>query len=159
MWYIISPAAAAKSTSERQNGDWRQDWRNTRMPARGDDGDVSYSGACVEEPPPDPLGGDDHTGPWQRTGAVGEGGPAHPDDTCRGALQPRWRTGSPWLLDCCDEEAGREEQSSLTFDLQLCVSSVVQASNVRTFSTFTLMTTGAFSQNISKVIFQTFGNR
>ena len=34
----------------------------------------------------------------------------------------RWRTGSPWLLDCCDEEAGREEQSSLIFDR---VSSVV----------------------------------
>jgi len=26
--------------------------------------------------------------------------------------------GSPWLLDRCDEEAGREEQSSPTFDLQ-----------------------------------------
>ena len=24
----------------------------------------------------------------------------------------------PWLLDRCDEEAGREEQSSPTFDLQ-----------------------------------------
>ena len=34
-------------------------------------------------------------GPWQRTGAVGEGGPAHPDDTLRGVLQPRWKTGSP----------------------------------------------------------------
>ena len=52
------------------------------------------------------------------TGAVGEGGPGHPDDTLRGVLQLRWRTGSPWLLDRCDEEAGREEQSSLTFDLQ-----------------------------------------
>ena len=70
------------------------------------------------EPPPDPLGGDYSAGPWQRTGAVGEGGSAHPDDTLRGALQPRWRTGSPWLLDHCDEEAGREEQSSPTFDLQ-----------------------------------------
>jgi len=39
--------------------------------------------------------------------------------------QPRWRTGSAWLLDCCDEEAGREEQSSPIFDLQWCVSSVV----------------------------------
>ena len=36
---------------------------------------------------------------WQRTGAVGEGGPAHSDDTLRGVLQLRWRTGSPWLLD------------------------------------------------------------
>ena len=71
----------------------------------------------VVESPPDPLGGDHSAGPWQRTGAVGEGGPAHPDDTLRGALQPRWRTGSLWLLDCCDEEAGREEQSSPTVDL------------------------------------------
>ena len=28
------------------------------------------------------------------------------------------RDGSPWLLDCCDEEPGREEQSSPAFDLQ-----------------------------------------
>ena len=35
MWYIVSPAAAAKSTSERPNGDWRRGWRNTEMPARG----------------------------------------------------------------------------------------------------------------------------
>ena len=52
------------------------------------------------------------SGPWQRTGVVGEGGLAHPDDTCGRALQPRRRTGSPWLLDRSDEEAGREEQSS-----------------------------------------------
>ena len=32
------------------------------------------------------------------------------------ALQPKWRNGSPWLLDRCDEEAGREEQSSSIFD-------------------------------------------
>ena len=73
------------------------------------------------EPPPDPLGGDHNVEPWQRIGDVGEGGPAHLDDTLRGALQPRWRTGSAWLLDCyeaCDEEAGREEQSSPTFALQ-----------------------------------------
>ena len=44
------------------------------------------------------LGGDHSTGPWQRTGAVGEEGPAHPDDTLRRVLQPGWRTGSPWLL-------------------------------------------------------------
>ena len=49
---------------------------------------------------------------------IGEGGPAHLDDTHGGAPQPRWRTGSPWLLDHCDEEARREEQSSPTFDLQ-----------------------------------------
>ena len=44
-----------------------------------------------------PLGGDHRTGPWQRTGVVGEGGLAHTDDTCGRALQPRWRTGSAWL--------------------------------------------------------------
>ena len=66
------------------------------------------------ESPSDRLGGDHSAGSWQRTGTVGEGGPAHPNDTFRGALQLRWRTGSPWLLDRCDEEAGREEQSSLT---------------------------------------------
>ena len=61
------------------------------------------------EPPPDQLGGDHSTGLWQKTGTVGEGGPAHPDDNCGVALQPGWRTGSPWLLDRCDKEAGREE--------------------------------------------------
>ena len=44
------------------------------------------------ESPPNPLGGDHSAGPWQRTGAVGEGGPAHPDDTLRGTLQPTWRS-------------------------------------------------------------------
>ena len=70
------------------------------------------------ESPSNRLGGDHSAVPWQRTGAVGEGGPARTDDTLRRALQPRWRTGSPWLLDRCDKEAGREEQSSPTFDLQ-----------------------------------------
>ena len=32
---------------------------------------------------------------------------AHPDGTLRGELQPSWMIGSPWLLDCCDKEAGR----------------------------------------------------
>ena len=64
------------------------------------------------------VGGDHSTGPRQRTGIVAERGTAHPDDTLGGALQPGWRTGSPWLLDRCDEEAGREEQSSPTFDLR-----------------------------------------
>ena len=63
-------------------------------------------------------------GPWQRTGAVGVGGPAHPDEILRGPLQLRWRNGSPCLLDCCDEETGREEQSLPTFDPQWCVSSI-----------------------------------
>ena len=79
------------------------------------------------ESPLDPLGGDYSAGQWQKTGAVGEGGPTHPDDTVRKALQPRWRTGSSRLLDYCDVEAGREEQSSPTFDLQRCVSSATFA--------------------------------
>ena len=73
----------------------------------GDDGEVSCSGTCVGESPSDRLGGDHSTGPRQRTGIVAEGGTAHPDDTLGGALQLGWRTGSPWLLDHCDEEAGR----------------------------------------------------
>ena len=74
----------------------------------GNDGEVSCSRACMGESPSDRLGGEHSAGPWQRTGAVAEGGPAHPDDTLRGVLQPGRRTGSAWLLDCCDEEAGRE---------------------------------------------------
>ena len=46
-----------------------------------DDGEVSCSGASLREPLPNPLGGDHSAGPWQRTGAVGEGGPVYPDDT------------------------------------------------------------------------------
>jgi len=83
-----------------------------------DDGEVCCSRACVGESPSDRLEGDHGAGPWQRTGTAGEGGTAHSDDTFTGALQPRRGTGSFWLLDHCDEEAGREEQSSLTFDLQ-----------------------------------------
>ena len=53
---------------------------------------------------PDPLGGDCSSGPWQRTEAGGKGGPTHPDDTLGGALQ-MGRTGIPWLLNNCDDEA------------------------------------------------------
>ena len=57
------------------------------------------------EPSPDPLGGDHSAGLRQRTG----------DDTLGGALQPRWRTESSWLLlDCCDEEARQGEGAILT---------------------------------------------
>ena len=52
------------------------------------------------------MGGDCSSGPWQRTGTVGEGGPTHPDDTLGGALQ-MGRTGILWLLNHCDEEAGK----------------------------------------------------
>ena len=52
--------------------------------------------------------GEDHTaGPWQKTGAVGEGGPAHSDNSHGGALQLRWSTRSPWLLEHRNEETGR----------------------------------------------------
>ena len=72
------------------------------------------------------------------------------------ALQPRWRTGSPWLLDCCDEEAGREEEFSPTVDLQWLTSPVVHGYKINSrvcsqFFTFALMTTGAFSQNVGKL--------
>ena len=46
-------------------------------------------------------------------------------------LQPGWGTRSPWLLDHSDEEAGRKEQYAPTLN-------------------FTLMTSGAFSRNVSK---------
>ena len=45
------------------------------------------------ESQPDPLGGDHSGGSWQRTGAVGEGGPAHPDDT---------------LTECFNQDGGLE---------------------------------------------------
>ena len=118
MWYIISPAARPSLHRRDQTETGDEAEGTPRCLREGDDGEVSCSGTCVGAPPPDPLGGDHRAGPWQRTGVVGEGGLAHPDDTCGRALQPRWRTGSPWLLDRCDEEAGREEQSSPTFDLQ-----------------------------------------
>ena len=62
---------------------------------------------------PIPLGGDHRTGPWQWTGVVGEGSEAlHIQMT---PVEERFnRDGG---LEC-DEEAGREEQSSPTFDLQ-----------------------------------------
>ena len=42
--------------------------------------------ACVEKPPRDPVGGDIGAGPLCETEAGCGGGPAHSDDTCRGAL-------------------------------------------------------------------------
>ena len=41
------------------------------------------------------------------------------------SLQPSQRTGTYGFLDCSDEEAGREEQSSPIFDFRWCVSLVV----------------------------------
>ena len=65
----------------------------------GDGREVGCSRACMGEPPPNSLGGEDSAGLWQRTGAIGEAGPAHLVDTFRVALQPRLRTGSPWLVN------------------------------------------------------------
>ena len=39
--------------------------------------------------------------------------------TCRWPLQPRWRAGSPWLLDCRAEKTGKEKQP-LTSNNDLC---------------------------------------
>ena len=59
--------------------------------------ELGSSRPCMGEPPLNPLGGDHSPGPQQRTEAIGEGGPAHPDDTLRVALQLRRRTG---ILGC-----------------------------------------------------------
>ena len=67
MWYIVSPAAMARSTSGRSDGD---ETTPMQMPAGGE---VSCRVTCMGEPPLDPLGGDHCAGPWQRTGTVGEG--------------------------------------------------------------------------------------
>ena len=82
----------------------------------GDDGEVRCSGDCLGESPSGRLG---------ETTVLDQGREQkllvkealHIQMTPR-ALQPGWRTESPWLLDHCDEEAGRDEQSSPTFDLQ-----------------------------------------
>ena len=59
-------------------------------------------------------------GPWQVIEASGNGDSTHADNTLRGALCQN-KTGSPWLLDHSGE-AGREERSLSTLDLQWCVS-------------------------------------
>ena len=61
-----------------------------------DGGEVGCGRAYVGEPPPHQLGGDISAG--QGTTCTTEGGLAHPDDTCRGALQQGQRTGDPRLL-------------------------------------------------------------
>ena len=43
---------------------------------------------------------------WFVEGVSVEGGPAHPDDTYRGALQSEQTAGASWLLDHIDEEMG-----------------------------------------------------
>ena len=46
MWYIVSPAAAARSTSGRPDGD---ETRLKEHLQERNDGEVSCSGACVED--------------------------------------------------------------------------------------------------------------
>ena len=79
----------------------------------GNHNEVGCSRACMEEPPPDPLGGDHSAGPWQRTRAVGKGGPAHSDDIFKGALQLRLRTESSWLLHTVIRRLGGNILSNL----------------------------------------------
>ena len=35
----------------------------------------------MRKSPPNPVGGDNSAGPWQRTGAIDEGSPAYPHNT------------------------------------------------------------------------------
>ena len=118
--------------------------RTLRCLRVGDYGEVGCSGACVREPPPDPLGGDHSAGPWERTGAVGEGGPAHSNDTLGGVLQPGWHPRSPWLLDW--RQGGRSSLHWLNSELQWCISLVVHGYKKHIH----LMMTRVFSRNIGK---------
>ena len=76
-------------------------------------------------------------------------------------VQLEWRTGSLWLLDCSDEQAGREEQPLPGFEPQWSVSSLHGHNSVEfvyTFFTFAFtfpkLMTEAFTENICK----TFSN-
>jgi len=86
------------------------------MPVQGDNGEVGCGGACVGEPLPHQLGGD-NTGQGQGTRrTTTEGGS---DDTRRGAILLGQSAGDPRLLDHIDEETEREGSwFSPTFDLQ-----------------------------------------
>ena len=69
------------------------------------------------ESPSDPLGGDHSAGSWQRTGAVGEGGPAHPDNTLEECSN---RDGGLEFPGCWTAVMRKQGGaiSSPTFDLQ-----------------------------------------
>ena len=73
------------------------------------------------------------------------------------------RDRSSWLLDHCDEEAGRKEQSSPTFDLQCCVSSEVhdyESSCILTLLHFRLDDDWSIQLKHQKFIFRAqVGNR
>ena len=87
-------------------------------PQGGDDGEISYGGACLENYHPIHLEETsvlDHDRGQDRV--IDEGGPANPDDAHGGALKIRWRTESPWSLATVRQE-GRKEQSLPAFDFQ-----------------------------------------
>jgi len=70
--------------------------------------EISCSRACMGEPPPNLLGRDNHGGPFGRGQEL----------LVKKALQiqktfseERSTEMESWLLDCCEEEVGREEQS------------------------------------------------
>ena len=63
------------------------------------------------EPPPGPLGRENSAGLQQRIGVVVEGGPAHPDDTLRGVLQP-WHKGKLEISGCWTSVMKRQEERS-----------------------------------------------
>jgi len=66
-------------------------------------------------------------------------------------VQLEWETGSLWLLDCSDEQAGREEQPLPGFEPQWSVSSLEFVYTFFTFAyTFPKMMTEAFTENICK---------
>jgi len=120
MWYIV---AAARYTSRRPNR------LETRLKEHQD---VCKRGMMEKSAVVEHAWENHHQIHWGKTKVITAEGRScwwrrpstsrwHPQRS----TSTRWRTGSLWLLDHCDKEAGREEQSSLISDLQWCVSSVV----------------------------------
>lgn len=70
----------------------------------------------AENHQPPNMEGDINAGQWQ-TGATGDGGSTHPDDTLRGALCQNGELEVDY-----SGQARRKEQSLSTLDLQWCVS-------------------------------------
>ena len=69
------------------------------------------------EPLPDPQGEDHSTGPWQRKELLAKEALHIQMTTSVECFNRDGRLESPLLQGCCDEEAGRKEQFSPTFDL------------------------------------------
>ena len=81
MWCILYPLQLRPGLHWGDQTETRDETEGTPRCLREGDGEVSRSEACMGESPSNRLGGDHSAGPWQRTRAVGEGGPAHPDYT------------------------------------------------------------------------------